>query len=169
MAVVELDTPLTHTEEEAIDWEPLVNFAWDNTEVGDIVTGVLTLKPGWDPEVIAIRLKDNVVAVTSKPISTSLIPDGGLWRTGTYAGCHIGIYYKEQEEHDYVSMTVYSNLIKHYVVCMNGTPDINMLAELGNVLRQYALDHWFKDHEFSIRKMKKKNPGINKQSYRKAV
>lgn len=168
MAIVEYGEPLGRNKDDSIDWDPMAEFAWENTEVGDVVKGVLPVKQ-WSTEAIAIRLNSDVVAVTSKPISTSLIPDGGLWRTGTYAGCHINIYYKGQEEHDYVSMTVYSNPIPYYVVFMNENPSADLLSELGDVLRQYALDHWFKDHEYSIKANKKVNPGLDKQSYRKAV
>ena len=167
MAIVEYGESLGRDKDDSIDWDPMVEFAWENTKVGDVVKGVLPVK-NWSTEAIAIRLNSDVVAVTSKPMSTSLVPDGSLWRTGTYAGCHINIYYKGQEEYDYVSMTVYSNPTSHYIVFMNGNPSADLLSELGDVLRQYALDHWFKDCKLTIKANKKKNPGVCKKSYKVA-
>ena len=168
MAVVEYEEVVGRNQDGSIYWQPLVDFAWKNTKVGDVVTGVLPVGQ-WSTEAVAIRVTDDIVAVTSKPISTSLIPDGGLWRTGTYAGCHICVYYKDQEEHDYLLMTVYSNPIPHYVVFTDENLSMELLEELGNVLRQYALDYWFLDDDFSIQQNKQVDPGLDKQSYRKVM
>ncbi len=89
---------------------------------------------------VAVKLGD-AVYVTTKPHSTSLRNDGGLWRTGPYAGCHVRRFGSNGEV-DYFSLTVYrnGNHPYHRNTKREHHSEIHHLARL---LREHACKRWY--------------------------
>jgi len=145
----DIQKPINNSESDSQEYLlPLLQFAWQYTNIGDVAVantvGVWPNGKSFKNEVIAARVGQNTIVMTTKPMSTSLINDGSSWRTGPYAICHANFYQDKLKPYDYASFTIYLYNDKPYIIVCGDNIKLGVIKQAAKLIRVYALQAWFK-------------------------